>query len=210
MKMPEMGSRDMRAVLLGLAILVPSLGWIWGVRPMRDALADTRDRIATEREALAREQSAVLEAAQNPARQRFADSALKATGVRIFAGANDVAAGAELVTYLGETARRTRVWLASAATRTAPGGAAATAGRARAPASAELLAGLRVLRVELRAESDFQGILEFLDALERGGKVVTVERFDIARALRAGDEGRETLSLSATVVGYAVARGGTR
>lgn len=204
MKMPELGSRDMRAMLLGLAILVPSLGWIWGVRPMRDALTEMGDRIAAEREALAREQSAVLDASQSPARQQFADSALKATGARIFAGANDVAAGAELVTYLGETARRTRVWLASAATRNAPG---ATAGRGSTPASAESTAGLRSLRVELRAESDFQGILEFLDALERGAKVVTVERLDIARALRAGDEDRETLSVSATVVGYAVARG---
>lgn len=203
MKMPEMGSRDMRALLLGLAILVPSLGWIWGVRPMRDTLADTHDRIVAEREALAREQSAVLEAVQGPARKKFADSALKATGARIFSGPNDVAAGAELVTYLGETAKRTRVWLASAATRNAP---ASTAGRAGTPATPESMAGLRSLRVELRAESDFQGILGFLDALERGGKIVTVERLDIARALRAGDEDRETLSVSATVVGYAMAR----
>jgi hypothetical protein len=203
MKMPAMGSRDMRALLLGLAILVPSLGWIWGVRPLRTALAETHDRIAAEREALSREQSAVLEAGQSPARQKFADSSLKATDARIFSGPNDVAAGAELVTYLGETAKRTRVWLASAATRNAP---ATAAGRSSTPATPESMAGLRPLRVELRAESDFQGILEFLDALERGGKVVTVERLDIARALRAGDEDRETLSVSATVVGYAMAR----
>ena len=204
MKFPTMNRRDRRALLLGVAILVPSLGWIWGVRPYRAALGDTRDRIAAEGEALARERSAVLEASRDPARRRFADSAMQAAAPRLFSGANDVAAGASLVSYLGELARAKHVWLASAATRGAIG-TGATAGRGTAAVSAAP-DGLRPLRVELRAESDFQGILEFLDALERGARVVTVERLDIARTLRAGDEARETLSLSATVVGYAASR----
>jgi len=196
----KMNTRDRRAVLIGMLILVPSLGWIWGVRPYRAALADARDRIAAEGSALARERSAVLEATRNPARRQFADSALVAVAPRVFTGANDVAAGAALVNYLGDVARRTHVWLASAATR----GAVAT-GRGT-PSAAPAPDGTRPLRVELRAESDFRGILEFLDALERGEKLVTVERLDIAKTLRAGDEASETLSLSATVVGYAVAR----
>lgn len=84
---------------------------------------------------------------------------------------------------------------------------AAGAGRGRGTSSAAPLpAGLSALRVELRAESDFQGALEFLDALERGQKIVTVERLDIVRVLRAGDEDRETLSITATVVGYAMTK----
>lgn len=201
MKMPTLHQRDVRAILLGLAILVPSLGWIWGVRPLRAALAETNDRIATERDALSREQAAVRDAARNPARQAFADSAMTATASRVFTGANDVAAGASLVTYLGDVARTTHVWLASAATRSAP-----TTGARGAPSAAGP-EGVRALRVELRAESDFRGILQFLDALERGGKVVMVERLDIARTLRAGDEDRETLSMSATVVGYSLGKG---
>ena len=63
MKMPTLNQKDLRAVLLGLAILVPSLGWIWGVRPLRAALAETNDRIVTERDALSREQAAVHDAA---------------------------------------------------------------------------------------------------------------------------------------------------
>jgi len=66
---------------------------------------------------------------------------------------------------------------------------------------------VRALRVELRAETDFQGVLEFLDALERGGKLVTIERLDIAMTLRAGDEDRETLSVTATVIGYSLGGG---
>jgi hypothetical protein len=129
-----------------------------------------------------------------------------------------------LVSYLGDVARRTHVWLASAATRpaataaaragglptaagrvpAAPGVPAVPGGRGAAPPAGVLPAGLSALRVEVRAESDFQGVLDFLDAIERGDKVVTVERLDVARVLRAGEEDRETLSFTATVVGYAM------
>ncbi len=215
MKGITMGSRDKRAMLIGLAILVPSLAFIWGVKPLRQALADMNDRIATERDALSREQAAVAEALRDPSRKALADSALAAARSRVFTGANDVAAGASLVSYLGDVAKRTHVWLASAATRANPAAGrsgativgatgAATAGRATATPLPE---GVRALRVELRAETDFQGVLEFLDALERGGKLVTVERLDIAKTLRAGDEDRETLSVTATVVGYSLAGG---
>jgi hypothetical protein len=202
----RLNPRDLRALLLGAAILVPSLGWIYGVRPYRAALAGMRDRLTAEQEAFAREQAAVSEVARDPARKRTADSAIAAVRPRVFDGANDVAAGAALATWLGEVARRTNVWLANAVTRTAPvagrGGAAAVVAP---PAD-----GLRPLRVEIRAESDFQGVLEFLDALERGEKVVVVERLDVARAIRAGEEDRETLAMTATIVGYALEGDGRR
>lgn len=230
MKGVAMNASERRTVLIALAVLVPSLGWVFGVKPLRASLAATNDRIATERDALARERTAILEASRSPVRKRFADSAMAATDARLFTGANEVAAGATLVSYLGEVARRTHVWLASAATRAATGsggrgltpgsaagsaagsaprlglppGVAAQGGRGGAAAAPALPDGLRALRVEVRAESDFQGVLEFLDALERGPKVVTVERLDIARTLRAGDEDRETLSVNATVVGYSI------
>jgi hypothetical protein len=185
------------------------------------ALADLNDRVAAERETLAREQAAVAEATRNPARKRLADSAVAAVGARVFTGANDVAASATLATYLGDVARRTHVWLANATTRAAT--SSATPGRAggataaitaitggaggrggRGPAAPPLAEGVHPLRVELRAESDFQGVLDFLTALERGDKLVTIERLDVARTLRVGDEERETLSITATVVGYAL------
>ena len=217
-------SRERRTVFIALAIVVPSLGWVFGVKPLRATLSETQDRIVTEREALAREQAAVLEAARSPARKEFADSAMSAADARLFTGANEVAAGGTLVTYLGEVARRTHVWLASASTRTATSSAGARGGSNPASAvvrgvagrgvaergaavAAPLPEGLLPLRVELRAESDFQGVLEFLDALERGQKVLTIERLDLARVLRAGDEDRETLSITATVVGYAISPG---
>ncbi len=207
---------ERRTVMIALAVVVPSLSWVFAVKPVRAALAEANDRIAVERDALAREQGAILEASRNPARKRVADSAVAAANARVFTGANEVAAGGTLVTYLGEVARRTNVWLASASTRTAaattgrgstaaPAARTSAAGGRGATSAPALPDGLTALRVELRAESDFQGVLEFLGALERGEKVVTVERLDIARVLRAGDEDRETLAVTATVVGYALA-----
>lgn len=229
MSRAPMNPRDRRAVTLGLAVLVPALLWVYGLQPARTALADTQDRLAMERDALARERGAIAEAARSPDRKRVADSALAAVQGRVFAGPNDVAAGASLVSYLGDVARRSNVWLASAATRSstamasAAGAATSTSaagstgstngGRAAAAsarsasaiaAAAASAAGLRPLRVELRAESDFQGLLGFLDALERGQKVITVERVDVARTFRAGEEDREILTITATVVGYAL------
>lgn len=216
-----MNPRERRTVLIALAVLVPSLGWVFGVKPLRAALAEMNDRIAIERDALSRERAAILQANLSPARKQFADSAIAAADARVFSGANEVAAGGTLVTYLGDVARRTHVWLASASTRanTTAGGRAGVNRAFAAPAGAggpgagrgstptqSLPQGMQALRVELRAESDFQGVLEFLDALERGNKVVTIERLDIARVLRAGDEDRETLSITATVVGYSVVK----
>jgi hypothetical protein len=201
MKLPTLNARDRRAALLALAVLVPSLSWIYVARPMRASLAETNDRIVSEHETFAREQAAILGARLGPDRRRVGDSAVVAVGARVFAGPNDVAAGATLVTYLGDVARRSHVWLASASTRAASVGIARSAA---APATAAVADGLRPLRVELRAESDFQGVLDFLDALERGDKIVVVERLDIAKTLRAGQDDRETLSVSATVIGYAL------
>lgn len=200
MKLPTLNARDRRALVLALVVLVPSLGWIWVARPMRATLAESNERIVSERNAFAREQAAIIGAKRSPERKRIADSSVIVVAARLFAGPNDVAAGATLVNYLGEVARRNHVWLASAATRTT---SANTIGRT-APVASVAPDGLRPLRVELRAESDFRGVLDFLEALERGEKIVVIERLDIAKTLRAGQEDSETLSVSATVVGYAL------
>ena len=55
------------------------------------------------------------------------------------------------------------------------------------------------------AETDFQGLLGFLDSLERGDKLIRVERLDVSRGLKAaGNEKAETLTIAATIAGYAM------
>lgn len=189
-----MKQSDRRAIVIGALVLLPGLLFVWAVRPYRAGLADARDQLGTERAALARERAAIDNAHRNPQLKHLADSAMTAMRPRLFEGKDDVMAGAELASYLGDVARDTRVWLEDAATRPAT------------PA----VNGVRTLRVEIRAESDLLGTLMFLQRLERGEKLVRVERLDISRTPRSEGEDTETLSIAATLAGYAVSAGGTQ
>jgi hypothetical protein len=176
--------------MIGAVAVLPALAYLWGVKPYVVALTDARERLAVERETLAREQRAVATARRNPKLQHIADSAMSAVSPRLFVGRDDVMASAELATYLGDVALKSRVWLQDASTRPA---VAATGG-------------VRTLHVDVRAESDLEGILTFLQSLERGDRLVRIDRLDIARLPRASeDEEIETLSISATIAGFAIA-----
>jgi hypothetical protein len=189
MRWRAMKPSDRRAIFIGALVLLPGLLFIWVARPYRSALADARDQLATERAALARERAAIDNARRNPQLREAADSAMSAMRPRLFEGKDDVMASAELASYLGDVARDTRVWLEDAATRPAT------------PA----VNGVRTLRVEIRAESDLLGTLMFLQRLERGDKLVRVERLDISRTPRSDEGDQETLSIAATLAGYAIA-----
>ncbi len=189
MKWRTMSPSDRRAVVIGAIVLLPGLLFMWGFRPYEAALTSARDQLATERLALSRERAAIANAQRNPALRHVADSAMTAVRPRLFEGKDDVMASAELASYLGDVARDTRVWLEDAATRPAT------------PATN----GVRTLRVEIRAESDLLGTLLFLQRLERGDKLVRVERLDISRTPRSDEKDEETLSIAATVAGFAVA-----
>jgi len=182
-----MSARERRTILLGVGVVLAGFALIWG-RVYRDALAQARDELATERATLARERAAVATARRNPQLQHLADSAMRAMRPRLFEGKDDVMASAELASYVGDVARRARVWLQDAGTRPA------------APATE----GVRTLRVEIRAESDLQGTLLFLQGLARGDKLVRIDRLDVSHAARANDSDAEVLSIAATISGFAV------
>ena len=170
-------------------MLLPFAVYLWGVRPYRAALSEARDRLATERETLARERGAVATARRNPELQHMTDSVLQVMQPQLFEGRDDVMASSELAAYLGDIAQRHHVWMQDAATR---------------PATSTTN-GVRTLHVEIRAESDFQGILSYLQALERGDKLVRIERIDISHTIGGvGNEHAETLALLATISGYAM------
>ena len=188
MRWSTLSGRERRTVVLGASVLLLGFLFIWVVRPYRESLAEARDRLETERSTLARERSAVATARQNPKLQHVADSAMRAMRPRLFEGKDDVMASAELASYVAEVGRRARVWMQDAGTR---------------PAT-PLADGVRTLRVEIRAESDLLGALMFLQGLERGYKLVRIDRLDISRTPRSDEEEAETLSIAATISGFAV------
>lgn len=182
-------ARDRRALVLGALVLAPAFFYIWGVKPYVAALDESRDFLSVERAALARERAAVTAAQQNPQMQPLADSLLRAMSPRLFAGRDDVMATAELVSHLGAVAETCDVWLQNATTRPAEVGEA----------------GVRTLHVALRAESDLEGVMRFLEALETGEKLIRIERLDISVASGTfASDGVEPVSISASIMGFAI------
>lgn len=182
--------RDRRALRLAAIVLLPSLGWVYGARPYLESLGAMRDQVVIERATLSRERALVSERARNPGAQRDMEKVAQSTGPRLFEGRDAVIASAELASYVTETAERARVNLQQAATR--PMISAAP--------------GVRLLRIEIRGESDLEGILAFLNALETGYKLVRFDKLDISHApgRSTEEDGYETLTLAATVSGFAV------
>jgi hypothetical protein len=184
----SMSPKDRRAIILGAVIVLPALIFIWGVRPYRNAMEVTRDELETARLALAREKAAVAAEPADPGGQKSADSALAMVGARLFEGRDDAIASAQMAAYLGGVARRSRVLMQDANTRP----------------STTSPEGIRTLRVEVRAESDVQGVATFLHNLESGTKLVRVDRLEVSRVPGLEDKnGFETLSIAATVAGFA-------
>ncbi|HEY2849235.1 MAG TPA: GspMb/PilO family protein [Gemmatimonadaceae bacterium] len=188
-KLSELSPSDRRALTLGAIVVIPSLLFVFAVKPYLRALDDVRQQLSVESDAFARERAAVAAARRNPLMQHVADSAMQAMSSRLFAGRDDVMASAEVASYLGEMARGHHVWLQDASTR---------------PATA-LDGGVRALHVEIRAESDLRGILAFVKSLESGSKFIHIQRLDISsQPGRMDQPGAETLALSASIVGYAI------
>jgi hypothetical protein len=191
MKWATMQPRERRTVVAGGGVALLALFIVWGVRPYHAALADARDQLASQSDALSRERAALGTALQNPRLQHIADSAMQMMNPRLFQGSDDVMASAELASYLGDVAQRSRVWLQDASTRPPVVGAD----------------GVRTLQVEIRAESDLRGVLRFLQALDRGDKLTRVDRMDVLRAPHtSADDASETLLVTATISGFAVGR----
>lgn len=187
MRWSTLSAREGRTVIVGASIAGAGLFFVWGVRPYRAALADARETLSIESAALARERAAVAAARQNPRLLQLTDSAMRATRPRLFEGKDDVMASADLASYIGDVARRSRVWMQDAATRPAVAGPDGT----------------RELRVEIRAESDLLGALMFLQALERGEKLVRIDRLDLVRSRRLGESDVEAIAITATISGFA-------
>ena len=187
----RISARERRTIVIGLVLVAPALLWIYAVRPYREALAEARAEVATQRDLLARELALLEDAERYPAAYRTADSALVRVAPRLFDESDDVLATARLTSYVAGQALGSRVLLQEAESQPAQ--------RTRD--------GLRRLQVEIRAESDTEGMLRFLNSLERGAKLVVVDEITLDREERSLARGRPPvgiLVLRATVSGFAL------
>ena len=188
MRLPT--GRDRRAIILGLWVVVPSLLFV-ASRPYRTALAEGRQQLVTQRDLLARELALLEDLERYPVAYRSADSALSRLAPRLFDETDDVLATARLTSYVAGQALSSHVLLQEA-----------ESGAARRTKE-----GIRILEAEIRAEGDTEGILRFLQSLERGPKLVTVKALTISRSERSLAKGRPVigvLTLTATLNGFAM------
>lgn len=183
----QLKERERKVLFWGAVIALPVLLISLVVNPLRVTYTEKRDELDLQRTSLSRERAAIAAAKLNPGLQHAADSIMRVTSTRLFTGTDDVLASAELGSYLTDIAGQNHVLVNTATTG----------------AVAKQVNNVRTLTVDIRGESDLQGILEFLHALERGPKLVRVSRIDLSRPTRDADD-IETILFSTTVTAYAL------
>jgi hypothetical protein len=179
-----MTSRDRRALLLGLLILGPALGWIGIVRPWQNALVSLEESAEAEQAILRRERALLREAPTLPVRLDEARTQLARKESRLVRSANPALAEAELVGLVEELARESRALFLEARS--------VALGVGEEPP-----AGLVPIRLNVRVESDFEGILDFLHALESDPLLIRV----VGLSMQAGESG--VMNFMAVIEAYA-------
>jgi hypothetical protein len=159
--------RDRRAVVAGLAVLLPALLYVAAVLPYRAALGELRERTAAERALLEREEALLALAPSLPrALEEVQDRAARAS-LRLVSAANVPLAEAEVTGFLEEIATLSRVLLQEMR------GVESRRGEALAADA------LRPIRLSLRGESDLEGVMTFLRRIESAPLLMRVVELSI-------------------------------
>jgi hypothetical protein len=163
MRMPNIGgavgsmnARDRRAIMLGLAVLVPALLFVAVVRPYRAALSDIRDRTASELALLQREEALLAMAESLPDNVHAMEDRARRTTNRLVRAANVPLAEAEITSMLETIASLSRVLLQEMGGVDIP----------RRSSNVDSTSAIRALRLSVRGESDLEGVLTFLQRIE--------------------------------------------
>lgn len=182
--------RDRRALIWGGAIGIAALVFALGVKPYVRVLRETRDELTTQRALLTRERTMLIASHRFPAALQQSRSALTEQSTPLFDGLDELSATSNLSDDISKAALENRVLVQQLETRK---------GEA-------LDNGMVALAVDVKAEGDFEGVLHFLNSLERGEKLIHVSALMLTRVDRpatAGVPDTEVLSVTATMTGYA-------
>lgn len=181
--------RDRRALVLGAAITASAFVVAFGVKPYMRSLRDTREELHSQRDLLVRERSVLAGSKSYAGALESGQANLAHESMPLFDGADDLSATSDLSDQVSQTALSNRVLVQQIETR-------------KAETASD---GLVAVSVDLRGEGDFEGILHFLNSLERGAKLIRVSRLAIEQVARPAPEGApqaEVLSLAGTFTGY--------
>ncbi len=187
--MIRLDRRDRRALVFGLAVIVPVLFAKTVALPYLRALRSANQHLGVERGLLARERGLLAETRNRPDRGHGVAVLVEAERRRLLEGSDQLAASAVLVSYVGDVAAQSRVLIQQ------------SEGRAGEPVVGKLSA----IQVSFRAESDFEGAMRFALALERGPTLLRLEQLTVETGTSrywVRDQQGETLSLMGVVTGY--------
>jgi hypothetical protein len=156
-------ARDLRALLLGLCVVVPILALRYAAIPFVTTWLRGEAQIRAERQLFAREISAIANQSGNEEARRAASGQVAAGYRRLFEADQPNLGAAEALAFIDSVAHENRVDVQQSSTRgTAPAGARLTG-----------------LTVDFSGASDLQGVVGFLRTLENGPMLVHVPAFAI-------------------------------
>jgi type II secretory pathway component PulM len=188
----RLSDRDRRALLMGVAVIVPVLLWVGAVRPWRNALADVRERIVAERSLLAREQALIANSSDMSDQIRAAAGGAERALRRLVDAPNVTAAEAEVTDYIESSASKSRVLLEEI--------------RGVVPGRHETRPeGIQPIRLAVRGQSDLNGVANLLRRIEEGTMLLRVNELSIQPSVQrttAADSRSNTTTARSTPTGY--------
>lgn len=192
----RLSPRDARALKIGALLVVPLAILQFGVRPYLSVMSRRVDELTTQRALLSRELQMLRDRAEYGALQVQAQRLLTETEQQLFVAHDEISASAALSHHVTDHARRATVQLQQVETRSGQ------------PIGEEVMA----LEVQIQGESDLEGILSFLRALEFGEKLVTVPvlRISLAGGTAAESNEPRVLGFTATVRGFSLLQPSSR
>lgn len=181
----RLNARDRRALLAGALILGPLGLWRFVVAPGAAQLSELRAEVDVERDLLARERALLASASGNPQRSERLVGALVTYAPRIFP-LDETPEG-----HVRRLADESNVVLQRV--ERLPESDADAAGRAAAEAS------VRPITISVAGESDLEGILSFLAALQTAERLLVVEQIELSRQRPVETRAPEVLDLRLTI-----------
>lgn len=182
--MSTLTRRERRVLAFAALIVGPVLLWRAVAAPVMASIGTSAERAKASAELLAREQALLRDGARLPAALADARRLLATESPRLFAVSDTIVATASLSAWVRSTAE-----------------AAGMVGTRVEPAPViPAPEGLIAMQVDVRAEAEIAELASWLARLERGERLLRVERLDITA------DGNGLLAISARVRGYARGR----
>jgi len=187
---PRVSARDRRALRMGFFLALPAVIYALGVKPYLASVRSANDQLQTQRELLAREEALVRAAPGLPTQIAAARTAMTGERKRLYTEADAIAATGALSKEVSEAFNVDGISLQHLETH-------------------DVLVrpdGIRELTVDVRAEGDFEGILDVLSTLETSDHLIRVSRLGVERgqfATAASSNAPPALAVVATIHGYA-------